>query len=127
MEITRTMGKQMTFKEYCLMKWNYNGLSAMCIFKTWNLETTEHYYPHDPYDLCRCIQVLKKLFGDIERCKIEALHIIATRHKSPQYRALANNWLKLNCIFHSEWGTNCAENTLEYMNKIYSEITNNED
>ena len=91
------------FKKYATQGWNYNGLSAKCIYGFVMNNRQEFNYPHDPDDLCRCIQVLRMLFRDNEEKKIDILRSIGATYNSKEYLALANNWNELMDILKSEW------------------------
>jgi hypothetical protein len=83
---------KMTFQTYALQSWNFDGLSAKCIYGFYGGHIPQLNYPRDPDDLCRCIQVLRMLFQDDEQRKIELLYDIGLKYNSKEYTALAQNW-----------------------------------
>lgn len=111
----------MTFKEYALEQWQYDGLSARTIYDfSIGRGVMRLIYPHDPDDLCRCIQVLRFLLKDDEEAKIKLLALLSKLHRSEHYEALAKNWHELMSIFKEEWDSNYAPKTYDFMKKIYA-------
>lgn len=120
-------------KEYCQEHWRYEGASAQYVYTLLRdpANKAEANYPHDPDDLCRCIQVLRGRFSDCESSQAKGLAIVAlkTRTREPltaksvaeKYQALAENWKELMTIFKSEWEQNRLPKTYAFMQKIYSE------
>ena len=109
----------MTFQEYAMQGWNFEGLSSKCIYGFYSGHVVKLNYPHDPDDLCRCIQVLRLLFKDNEQRKAELLNQIGEKYKSKQYLALAENWHELMRIFKEEWNYETAPKTYNFMERIY--------
>jgi len=108
-----------TFKEYALDRWGINGQSAKCLYGIHVNNPMECNYPHDPDDLCRCIQVLRFMFGEFEG-PICQHHIeeVAEHYKSKVWERYADNWDKLIETFKTEWETGTAHETYALMEKI---------
>jgi hypothetical protein len=111
----------LSFKSYALESWAYDGLSAQTIYGFANNRVEVGCnYPHDPDDLCRCIQVLRLLLKDDESAKVLLLSKLADAKGSREYKALADNWIELMKIFCEEWDCCEAHRTYAFMKKIYS-------
>lgn len=106
------------FKEYCEQDWKYDGMSAKFIYGFAKKNKQEYAYPHDPDDLCRCIQVLRLLFGEDEYAKKYFLKTIGMIENSKQHKLLGDNWFELMLVFRSEWKQREAPNTYEFMQRI---------
>lgn len=112
----------MTFKEYVEQSWNYDGQSAKCIYGFATGNRTELNYPHDPDDWCRCLQVLRLLYSNNDSIKVYLLNRIGEHYKSKHYIALAENYYELMRIFKTEWESNLAQKTYNFMRRIYGEV-----
>ncbi len=112
----------MTFKDYALSNWAFDGMSAQTIYDFYqDYNRLGCNYPLDPDDLCRCIQVLRLIFRDNEEAKTRLLAKIGREKDSKEYKALSDNWIELMNIFKEEWETYSAPKTYDFMKKIYSE------
>lgn len=111
-----------TFKQYIDENWKYNGNSATCMFGVYQKNYLEHNYPHDPDDLCRILQALKLVKRDHRKMILS----VATHYNSMQWMGLYQNWNELISIFQTEWNNNKAPKTYAFMQKIYSELSKDE-
>ena len=91
------------FRNYANSMWRLDGLSARTIFSVKYGFEEPCNYPHDPDDLCRCIQVLRRLFGTNEERIVAHLQKVAEQHRSDVWERYANNWIQLIELFHTEW------------------------
>jgi len=103
-----------TFKEYIDKNWNYDGLSAKCLYGFYTKNIKEYAYPHDPDDLCRVLQAIRIISNPKE-----VMSNIATYYNRNHWRQLYNHWDELMDIFSTEWDSNRAEKTFEFMQKLY--------
>jgi len=107
------------FKSYALSRWEFNGNSAKCLYGIHVNNPMECNYPLDPDDLCRCIQVLRFMFGEYEGIICQH-HIekVAEFYQSDVWIRYACDWDKLIEIFKTEWELPSAPKTYALMQKI---------
>jgi len=109
------------FYTYAMQSWEFEGQSAKTLYATHNGHLIDCNYPHDPDDLCRCIQVLRLLFQDNQLRKMSLMKEVARKYKSREWRLLNKNWEQLIEIFESEWGKQSAPKTYQFMQDLYNE------
>ena len=108
----------MTFKKYAEEPWKYNGNSALCLYGIFKNNPVEHNYPHDPDDLCRCIQALRMMFnGEIDNIQ-HHLELVGNYYDDDIWIRYAENWTDLMDTFRIEWTTKSAPHTYKLMQKI---------
>lgn len=104
----------MNFKEYASRNWEGIGQSSLCLRDY----RSSHSYPYDPDDWCRCIQVLRMMFGDDDEKKREHILYVAKAINSKQWENIGNNYYRLMYIFQSEWENDRAPKTYHFMQKL---------
>ena len=102
------------FKAYAMQPWSGEGMSAQCLRDS----RVSHNHPYDPDDWCRCIQVLRLMFGDREEAK--RLHILAVAEacNSKVWKNIGENYYELMRTFESEWEGCHAPKTYDLMQKL---------
>ncbi len=107
-----------SFKEYINRNWEFDGLSAKCLYGVHTRNYQQDYYPLDPDDLCRCIQALRFMFGEGLNEKLRLIETTGKYHQSEIWTRFAQNWVKLLDLFETEWNTGSAPKTYALMRNI---------
>lgn len=112
------MEKYNNFREYALGNWEMDGMSAKCLYGVRHHISVPCAYPHDPDDLCRCIQVLRLMFGDDDNACITHVEKVSNFHDSVVWRRYAKRWSELISLFMTEWKSPSAPKTYALMKEI---------
>lgn len=106
-----------TFKQYIDKPWDYDGMSAKCLFGFFNHNLQEYRYPSDPDDLCRVLQMLRLLPTSVDSKQL--MIDCAGHYGRDHWRKLAYNWNQIMDIFSTEWDSGSAPKTYKYMQEMY--------